>query len=172
MYAEIVVPYPVFNTFYYKIPDNLLNKIKPGIRVKVNFRNRNINGVVVNIKEKPDVEVKEIKEVISAVEQEIIFPSHMWELARWMSDYYIIPPGEAVKVMIPSALREKKPSLEKYLSDKLYPLVDLTDEQRHVFEQIKSLNPPDYVLLYGVTGSGKTEIYLHLMDYFIKKKSK
>jgi primosomal protein N' len=50
--------------------------------------------------------------------------------------------------------------------------VTLTPRQEEIFRSLSRLELPDYALIYGVTGSGKTEIFLSLIAHFIKKKSR
>lgn len=47
--------------------------------------------------------------------------------------------------------------------------ITLTQDQRHLYEQIiKSLNKAETFLIHGVTGSGKTEVYMHLISEVVK----
>lgn len=56
-------------------------------------------------------------------------------------------------------------------SDKEYQLHELNDEQKIAYEDFISSDDKVY-LLYGVTGSGKTEIYLNLTRYYLERKQK
>lgn len=47
--------------------------------------------------------------------------------------------------------------------------ITLTQDQQHLYEQItKSLNKAETFLIHGVTGSGKTEVYMHLISEVVK----
>ena len=62
------------------------------------------------------------------------------------------------KVLLSTIIEEKKDFKEIYLSDK----------QKDIYNEI--INSKDNkFLLYGVTGSGKTLIYLHLINYYISQ---
>lgn len=62
------------------------------------------------------------------------------------------------KVFLSTIIEEKKDFKEIYLSDK----------QKEIYNEI--INSKDNkFLLYGVTGSGKTLIYLHLINYYISQ---
>ena len=59
MYAEVLVQYgskSLDRTFTYKIPDNLIGKIKKGMKVSIPFGNQSINGFVLNVKETSDLD--------------------------------------------------------------------------------------------------------------------
>lgn len=49
--------------------------------------------------------------------------------------------------------------------------VVLTEDQRHVFEEITSSKGATTYLIHGVTGSGKTEVYMHLIEH-VRKEGK
>lgn len=58
-----------------------------------------------------------------------------------------------------------------YSGGPVYPLPELTDAQKNALTEIHlSWMDKDVTLLHGVTSSGKTEIYLHLIDYVMKQK--
>ncbi len=173
MYAEIVFPIPVNNTYFYSVPDNLKSQIQKGIRVKVDFNNRLTTGYVINLKNKIEDEslISKLKPVISVIDTIPVFTPQMYKLAQWISEYYITSIGEALKVMIPSATKEKKPEI-KYYENLSGKVITLTPVQNRIYNEILKLDLPAYALIYGVTGSGKTEIYLKLIEYFVKKKSK
>jgi len=173
MFAEIVFPIPVNQTYLYSVPDELKENFKIGTRVKVDFNNRVTVGYVVNLKNRIEDEniISKIKPVISIIDPAPIFTSQMYKLARWISDYYITSLGEALKIMIPSAVKEREPEIPEYNYGKRKEIT-LNTAQKEIFEQILKMELPSYTLIHGVTGSGKTEIYFKLIEHFIKKKSR
>jgi len=49
---------------------------------------------------------------------------------------------------------------------------NLTNEQKIAFQEFQTMKPGDAFLLWGETGSGKTEVYMRIAeDQFLKKKS-
>ena len=48
---------------------------------------------------------------------------------------------------------------------------NLTNEQKIAFQEIQTMKPGDVLLLWGETGSGKTEVYMRIAeDQFLRKK--
>jgi primosomal protein N' (replication factor Y) len=89
-----------------------------------------------------------------------------FRLAQWISEYYVSSLGETLFSIVPSCTPPRKKEKVPPDSSLNIPLHSLTPLQQETIRQIRrhwSLNPSKPVLLYGVTGSGKTEIYLSLI---------
>jgi len=171
MFAEIIFPIPVDKSYFYIVPDKLQPHIKKGVRVKVNFNNREQIGYTINLEKNLDDTsiIPKLKPILSIIDESPIFTPIMYHLAKWMSDYYITSLGDSLKAMIPGAVKEKIPEIPNYQRENE---ISLTPQQNTVFNQLIRLKSPDYALIHGITGSGKTEIYFKLIKYFLKKKSR
>src|SRR5258706_5749731 len=102
-YCEVALPVPLRSAFTYAIPDRLAGSIFVGSRVLVPFRNRAMTGVVVDISNRgPDpARVKNIKEIVEALDPLPALTPKLIELGRWVSGYYVAPPGEVFRAMLP-----------------------------------------------------------------------
>jgi primosomal protein N' (replication factor Y) len=104
-------------------------------------------------------------------------PLEWLELMRFLSGYYQRPLGETMISSLPPRLRSVKPLPRKALagassasSARFVPTHALTDPQRAAFDMIDAaLGRFRAFLLHGVTGSGKTEIYLHLIARVLER---
>lgn len=109
-YAEIIVDVParrVDRTFTYAVPGDLQPVIREGMRVKVPFGPRRVEGFVVGLVQSTDVEgVKEITEVI---DREPVVTSDLLQLARWMSEYYMCTYVDALHSILPRQAGRMKP---------------------------------------------------------------
>lgn len=118
-----------------------------------------------------DFEMKALLEVLDS--QPVVTPSQLvfW---RWIADYYICPLGDVYKAAFPGGLKKddapkkRRTTIEQRLSafDEAEGITHaLNDFQQQAFSQIlQSWNQHDITLLHGVTSSGKTEIYIHLIQ--------
>lgn len=167
MYADVYVSYPLDGTFTYKIPDGMV--LAPGMRVRINFAGRNMTAYAVNIHDvKPDF--KGIKDIISAVDDEPVFDSRLVDLAKFTASAYIGSTGEAMAMALPagesSNVREKlrRPDTKPYE-------FTLTGEQQKVHSDIISSIKENLLLhlIFGITGSGKTEVYIETAMHMLKK---
>lgn len=89
-------------TFTYSIPPQLLPDIKTGILVIVPFHGRRIQGVIVAIKQFSNLAIKnKLKPIIKIIDTNPVIDGIHLELAKWMSEYYLVPIGEVIFSMIP-----------------------------------------------------------------------
>jgi primosomal protein N' len=87
----------------YVLPQGV-DRIAAGTRVLVPIGPRRSMAVVVE----PDVQsehVGRLKPIIAVLDPEPILDRKLFELIRWMADYYLHPLGEAVETALPGALR-------------------------------------------------------------------
>ena len=100
-------------------------------------------------------------------------PAEQLALWTWMSEYYMCSLGEVMAAALPGGLdkrlvdppkRRRKP-VAPY-SGPIEPLHDLSQAQAKSVDEIGQLwhNGKEIVLLHGVTSSGKTDIYIHLIQ--------
>jgi primosomal protein N' (replication factor Y) len=102
-YCEVALPVPLRSVFTYAIPDRLAGSICAGSRVLVPFRNRAMTGIVVEVStRRPDPErVKNVREIVEALDPIPSLPPKLLELGRWVAGYYVAPPGEVFRAMLP-----------------------------------------------------------------------
>ena len=131
-------------------------ELKSGSIVKVSLRARPTLGIVVDAVPRPTFDVKP---VIAAAPFPPLPPQHM-ELLRWMYAYYPAPLGAVVRQFVPPT-----ETFPKQLDDlglthiKTTKLPTLSNGQYHALETIKG---PGTFLLHGITGSGKSRVYIEL----------
>ena len=102
--ADIAVFVPLSRTFYYGFKPEDREKLKPGVRVVVPFRNRDLIGVFLGFT-KSDIKTKDIKSVLDETPP---FSKRLIKLALWVSTYYIAGPGEVFKAIGPSDELKRK----------------------------------------------------------------
>ena len=170
-YYDIAVGLPLRQCFTYKSKDI----IKKGERVVVPFGNKSIIGIVVKKVSKPK-SLKGLKEIIEITDDHIAFDKSEFKTILWASDYYHHPVGEVFFSFLPTLLRKKNDKtvkatgeIAKYELNEKDKNFKLTKEQSTNLDKLNKINRFDPSLIYGVTGSGKTEIYLQLAEKLIQK---
>ncbi|MGH9862370.1 MAG: primosomal protein N', partial [Candidatus Acidiferrales bacterium] len=99
-YCDVAVPLPLPETFTYRIPADLEGQVCVGGRVVVPFRQRKLVGVVTALAREPRHR-EGLKEVLEVVDRERLLTERLEELARWITEYYLAPPGEVLRAMLP-----------------------------------------------------------------------
>lgn len=147
MYAEIILPLPLYSTFTYSVPEQMVPSIQSGCRVLVQFgRKKFYTGIVAHVhNEAPDYEVKEISELLDETPV-LKFPQlNLW---RWISEYYLCSEGDVMKAALPTGL---KPESETFVA-----LSDFTDNILE-FKGIK-LNERQALVVALLQEKGKLKI--------------
>ncbi len=139
--------------FSYLPPEG--KKTYPGQLVKIPLGHRQVYGVV-HSQETKDVpaKLKPIKEIVEA--SSVLTPQQL-QLAEWMSKHYLTSLGLVIKAMLPK--RSVRPPQFQAQPVQLEEPHHLTDQQRQALNTIKKGRKP-VTVLHGITGSGKTEVYL------------
>lgn len=163
---QIAVPTPLRRYFDYLPPaDFPMEMLKPGLRFRVPFQQRELIGIFVGVTDKSAFPAHKLKSAIECLDQEPVIPADILELCRFAADYYHYPIGEVILSALPAWLRRGKAtdvSLKKILtiSDAMSVPLVLNPEQQAALAAIESEKHFKVYLLDGVTGSGKTEVYL------------
>ena len=131
--------------------------LKVGQAVQVPLRNRAKNGVVAAEVKEPKYKTKPIATILPLP----LIPEHLIKLALCLAEHYAVDLGTCVGLLIPNGANKKRrgDSVEqKPRSTK--SAVELNEHQKKIVEAIEA-SPGSY-LLRGVTGSGKTRVYIEL----------
>lgn len=243
LYADVAVDEPVDGLFTYEVPPLLESSARAGRLVVVPFGKRRVRGCIVSLKSTVDaLPLGKIRPIERVITPEFLLDHGSFDLARWMSEYYLAPFGQTLacvsfigfnevssktqrrlclveKDIAPTQLTPKQAAVVKWLknrggeasaeelrsslgvSDSVlrrlfsagilewreevverhddYPgrleaeaPLELTHAQRQVLQAVKSqldLRKHRTFLLHGVTGSGKTEIYLQAIAHAVEQ---
>lgn len=154
----------------YSIPLELKEKIKVGSWVKVPFGKTEAEGFVVGLSDESSVlKTKPISALLSEISY---FSEKEVALASWIAGHYFSFFIKALDLFLPPALvkKNKIPAKKPDFSPAAQPAFTLTSSQQKVLEKIKgAFGQYRSFLLWGVAGSGKTEVYLRLVEEALKQ---
>ncbi|NLX03516.1 MAG: primosomal protein N' [Phycisphaerae bacterium] len=165
--ATVAVDVPLDRVYSYSVPDELKDQVRPGMLVQVPLgpRQARYQGFVLTVSQQEFTTT--LKPILAVLDERVLFDAKLLELGRWLSDYYVCPPGTAMAAMIPSAVLEGKRSsrVKPYIREALQvePTFGLNEEQERVLERMLSAVRAEgfsVLLVHGVTASGKTELYV------------
>ncbi|MDC7232272.1 MAG: primosomal protein N' [Spirochaetales bacterium] len=170
-YIEVVFNLPLDSRFSYTLPEGEERTPSSviGCRVKAAFGRRTLTGWVVSTGSVLPESVKEAKAVEKILDEQPLFDDSLLKLAQWMSGFYLCSLGEALSVMLPGAKREKDlPPLGLGGEETDHKRVTLSDEQAAALQAVNE-GKDSYYYLYGITGSGKTEVFLRAAEEVLSR---
>ncbi len=180
MYADVIVEIShekLDRTFQYRIPEKLEGSIMLGSLISAPFGkgDRQLKGYVVNITDEPAIEPERIKDLSSLIyaDKNERSMDNLLKLAAWMKERYGGTMINALKCVLPvkAAVRKTKTREDIILEKKDIAPIKPSDEQKAVTDAItadyeKGDRTPS--LIHGVTGSGKTEIYINIIEKVVQ----
>lgn len=148
MYANVIIEYGVKTlnkTFIYKVPDELKEKIKVGMKVYVPFGKSEVFGFVIELQNNNDTGF-EAKEIIRIDNEELVLNKELIDVGSYLSSITLCTLITAYQTMLPSSLKIKKQehNYDKYdeyliLTDKLKAMEYICKYPRRI-AQIKAIN--------------------------------
>jgi primosomal protein N' (replication factor Y) len=162
--VRVALDLPLPRLFDYLAPDSDESDI--GRRVNVPFGTGSRTGVIIELvasSEHPDAKLKTVGEILRDMPA---LPNEWLALCDFCARYYQTPLGEVTSFALPPMLRRgklprmKQPSPAPTESAAGPVLPRLMAAQQHAVDVIAGTEGFQAMLLHGVTGSGKTEVYL------------
>ncbi len=166
-YAEVLLDLPYEASYSYIIPEKAEEDIVFGVRVVVPFGRRRMTGFVIDVsnnKPQGDYELKTIERVIDKAP---VFNKSLLELAVWMKGMYFSPTGLNLSMMIPSGRKESEIS-PFFEPTSFQAIEELSPSQKHALDVLRTSDDRTFYL-FGVTGSGKSEVYLRRAEDVIRE---
>ncbi len=172
-YAEIIVGLNqprVDRIFSYRIPETMQEQVVPGTVVEVPFGkgNRKERGFVLEVADRTDYDPEQVKEIRKVLSEQAVFTEEQLSFARWMQSYYDAPLGACLSLWVPrQATRKPRKKTEAEAPEVPASLpLPLNAEQARAAQAVSRCiheKMHRVFLLHGITGSGKTEVYMHLI---------
>jgi primosomal protein N' (replication factor Y) len=169
MKVDVAIPRTKLDFFTYETDDSL----NVGDLVIVPLRNKSKYGIIIKVNSQRAID--RLKKVESVVQKKFL-PPDMLRLYKWMADYYIATLGEVLRLALPSKILKKyefKPD-----SKTSYQIAKSPTPTYHQASAIKKIvnvldkRTFETFLLYGITSSGKTEVYLRCVENVINNQGR
>ncbi|HEY0965612.1 MAG TPA: primosomal protein N' [Candidatus Saccharimonadales bacterium] len=159
--------------YYYEVAPNIIVRsgtesftyshesiLSVGTIVQVEIGKKVVNGIIMQKTNKPEYATKPIVKII----EKNPLPNPLVDTAKWMSSYYATPLATVLQTVLPRGVatkrRSKSHSLNSLFNRQRTNFV-LTKDQSQAVAKIETMQPGT-TLLHGITGSGKTTVYIEL----------
>lgn len=173
-YIDVILPLAIRDCYTYSVPDGF-SIPAPGTRVIVPLMKKEVRGVVLRVHTEPidPTLTTKIRPISSIADTAPSVSPEQLALWQWMSSYYMCTLGEVMAAALPGGLdkrltnppKRRRTSIAPYTGpvESSHALSEIQDKSVDEIETFWS-SGKDIVLLYGVTSSGKTDIYIHLIE--------
>ncbi len=132
-------------------------KLKIGQIVIIELGKKSLIGVIYNEVAKPEFDTKPIKNVLN----NYVLPKYLLQVALWLKDYYKTPLGLVIQTALPTGLtKSRRKPIHNSKNSKINNLQP-TLEQSNAISHISNSDKTTF-LVHGITGSGKTTVYLEV----------
>lgn len=168
VFFEVAVNAPLNQTLTYSASGETTQDNKSlqlGASVVVPLGKRKVDGIILKQTLAPkDFKAKSIQDVQT---ERPVLSNTFLNWAQWVSNYYVHPIGQVLQLAFPPL---KKQGRIKLQDQDVIPTggvnekPNLTAEQKQALDQLREANGFQPFLLHGVTGSGKTEVYLQFIE--------
>ena len=173
--ARVALDVPLPRLFDYALAAGV--SVARGDRVTVPLGHRRQTGIVVEAEIESEVALDRLKAIAEVRNDAPRLPPDWLELMQFLATYYQRPLGETLISALPPRLRSVKPLPKKALipseassaADFVSPHFLNAEQQRLVDSIAAKLGRFAALLLHGVTGSGKTEVYLHVIARVLER---
>ena len=171
--VKVVLDIPINEPFDYTCDDI---GVKIGLRVLVSFGRSSRLGVIIEIEDLKDGQKSyKLKKIDLLIDKIPILTKEMLKTCKWASSYYHHPIGQVVFSALSPIHRKDKKGPKKILEivhKNIERKLELNNEQNRIYtDLIKYRETFRINVIRGVTGSGKTELYVKLAQKNLEKNS-
>ncbi len=166
MYYE-VIPTKIFRAGSGILTYYSDTSLTPGQIVEIPLGKTKSIGIISRPVKKPPFATKPISRII----YEEPLPSHLLKSIFWLSDYYLCPLPTVANLFLPKGIgknRRNKAEISASSPDYSYSNIPLNTSQKQALSHVQTIKTSTK-LLHGITGSGKTNIYLKLAQDTLKR---
>lgn len=137
LFADVILPLPLPDTFTYQVPPLLQDAVAVGHRVVVQFGKQRVYAAIVTRLHDNQPEGYITKDILDVIDETPVVTTSQFKLWQWMSNYYMSYPGEIMAAALPVALRLQSESVIVINDDFNGDTSILTDKEFLVWEALQ-----------------------------------
>lgn len=137
LYADVILPLPLYGVYTYLVPPDTNNKIQEGSRVIVQFGKKKFHTAIVSCLYQSEEQKNNIKEIVTILDNHPIVNPIQLRFWEWMASYYMCSVGDIYKAALPSVLKLES---ETYvlLNSVFESDIPLTAKEQKIFYSLPS----------------------------------
>ncbi|NLZ95863.1 MAG: hypothetical protein GX921_08580, partial [Bacteroidales bacterium] len=145
LFADVILPLALADSYTYEIPKELENSIQPGHRVIVPFgRNKFYTAIVFKVHQNRPENIS-LKEIHSQLDSNPIVNQHQLKLWQWISFYYMAPMGDVYNAALPTQLKLESKAYVS-LSSKYHEInAHLTPTEQEIVDYLQDHKRPQQI---------------------------
>lgn len=117
MFAEVILPLPIYSTFTYSVPTEMEIFLSVGSRVLVQFGHKKFYTAIVSNLKKFSPREYEIKPITAVLDPTPIVRFPQLNLWNWVGEYYLCSPGEVMRAALPTGLKPESETIISLVED-------------------------------------------------------
>lgn len=180
LFVDLAFPLAVNKIFTYTVPTELHDAVKTGVRALAPFGRKAAVGFVVSISSTSSI--RNLKSVVDILDTEPVIGNDLFNLTKWISEYYFAPWGEVLKTVLPPGLAKAGKSVvmlrEQGIENRISSLrgkkaeilqILLKKQQLTISQLQKQLKRKN---VYALVNALEREGYVSISEHFPKPTSK
>lgn len=109
-YADVIVDISLDKldrSFQYRIPEDLREKVAPGVQVEIPFGNRRMTGYVIGLSDEAKIDRNRLRDILEVRDGSVVIESQLIALAWWMRSCYGSTMNQALRTVLPVSKKAK-----------------------------------------------------------------
>ena len=176
LYADLILELSnakIDRVFTYRIPKELHTSVFVGCPVFVSFGTikRKVKAYIIDLRDSIDFDKDKIKDILSIVDLDIPAGRNLLSLAIYMKKHYGVTFSKAISTVMPVKNKLKRKTQD---SKSAFFNIEKQDNQDKILNEAQKLiynsfcsdydnNDFKTYLIHGITGSGKTLVYINMI---------
>ncbi|MFA5462803.1 MAG: primosomal protein N', partial [Dysgonamonadaceae bacterium] len=168
LFADVILPLALADSYTYVIPKELESTIRPGFRVIVPFgKNKFYTGIVLRVHQNKPKNII-LKEIHSQLDSNPIVNQPQLKLWQWISFYYMAPMGDVYNAALPAQLKLESKAYVSLSSDYQSHNASLTATEQEIVGYLQHFNSPKQISELSRDLDNKNLLY-HINSLSTKK---
>lgn len=141
LFVDIILPLALPKLYTYSVPNELVNELKVGVRVTVQFGKKKLYSAIVHRIHSNPPEAYQTKDILQVIDAEPLVSGIQLKFWEWMASYYMCPLGDVMKAALPSGLKMESETILSVNSEVEYEKIysDNEAEVLALFDDVHNL---------------------------------